>query len=84
MLDYDSILILQLHNALFINFEFDVPNQWFENQRKILNIFQNFKTEKHLHLRSTFSFTESHESASEEDTRGSTICFKNSKDSYYT
>ena len=40
-----------------MNVEFNVPNWWFENQWKILNIFQNCKIDKHLHLRSTFFFT---------------------------
>ena len=67
-----------------MNVEFNVPNQWFENQWKNLNIFLNSKTDKHLHLRSTFSFIGPPESASEEDTHGSTICFKTSKYFYYT
>ena len=81
---YDSILILQLHNALFMNVDFNVPNLWFENQCKIINIFRNSKIDKHLHLRSTFSLTGPPESASEEDTCGSTICFKTLKYAYYT
>ena len=76
--------VFQLHYVFFLNVEFNVPNWWFENQCKILNIFQNSKNDNHLHLRSTFSFAGVPESASEEDTRGSTICFKTSKYSYYT
>ena len=41
---------------------------------------KHYKTNKNLHLRSTFSFTAPPKSASEKDTRGSTIHFKNSKD----
>ena len=69
----DSILILQLHNALFMNVKFNVPNQWFENNYKIINIFQNSKIDKHLHLIYTFSFKRLPKNASEEDTHGSTI-----------
>ena len=67
-----------------MNVEFNVPNQWFENNCKILNIFQNSKIDKHLHLRSTFSFKRPPKNASEEDTHGSTIWFKTSKDAYYS